>query len=63
MHFWDACVVEMRHAEYLAEKKRYASYITISKNDKKWMNKQTGSCKIREFEYIRHTRMSGCEYV
>ncbi len=48
----DACVIEMRHDEYRKEKLRYASYKTISKNDKKWMSTQVGSFKIREFEYI-----------
>jgi hypothetical protein len=46
----DACTVEMRHAEFLAEKQRGASSLEIAKKDRSW--RSTHPSQRREFEWI-----------
>ena len=47
----DACVIQMRHDAYVAEKKSYKSYKFIKKNDTKWKAKFP-DVPERQFEFV-----------
>ena len=54
----DVCLKEMRHKEYVLERKRYDSYKNTKKNDRHYLKKMSFLENIRQFKYIQSVVVS-----